>query len=189
MGTVTTNQFRKRLRIMLDGEPWVMVDNQFVKPGKGQAFNRVKIKNLLTGRVIDKTFKSGTALEEAEVTYKTVSYLYNDGTLWTFMDNKTYDQIEISKESLEGVENWLLDNMVCEIGFWNEKPISVTPPIFVNLKITYTEPAVRGDTSTNVMKDATLETGAKIKIPLFIAQGMKVKVDTRTGEYVERAKD
>ena len=189
MGTVATNQFRKRLRIMVDGEPYVMVENEFVKPGKGQAFNRVKLKNLLSGRVIDRTYKSGVTVEEADVSFKAMNYLYNDGTSWTFMDSKTYEQIDIPKDTLDGVENWLQDNMECEVSFWEGKPISVTPPIFVNLEITYTEPAVKGNTSTNVMKDASLETGAEIKVPLFIDQGMKIKVDTRSGEYVERAKD
>ena len=126
MGTVATNEFRKKLRIMVDGAPWIIVDNEFVKPGKGQAFNRVKIKNLLTGRVIDKTWKSGTTFEEADMAFKTMQYLYSDGSSWTFMDNKTFDQIDIPKESLGGVENWLLDNTDCEITFWEEKPISVT---------------------------------------------------------------
>ncbi|MFC1584099.1 elongation factor P [Fibrobacterota bacterium] len=189
MGTVATNEFRKRLRIMIDGEPYVIVDNEFVKPGKGQAFNRVKIKNLLTGKVIDRTYKSGTTVEEADMTFKSMQYLFNDGSLWTFMDPKTYDQIEVSKDVMEGVGQWLLDNTDCELAFWESKPISVTPPIFMNLEVTYTEPAVKGNTSTNVMKDATLETGAQVKVPLFIDQGMKVKIDTRTGEYVERAKE
>ena len=188
MGTVSTNQFRKRLRIMVDGEPWAIVDNEFVKPGKGQAFNRVKIKNMLTGKVIERTYKSGITVEEADVSFKTMQYLYNDGTNWSFMDNTTFEQIEIDKNTLDGVENWLLDNTDCELAFWEDRVISVTPPIFMNLEIKYTEPTVKGNTATNVTKDATLETGAIVKVPLFLEQGMKVKVDTRSGEYVERAK-
>ena len=188
MGMVSTNEFRKRLRIMVDDIPHMIVENEFVKPGKGQAFNRVKIKNLLTGRVIDRTYKSGTTAEEADVSFRSMSYLYNDGVNWSFMDVKTYDQIEIPRESLDDADKWLLDGTECEISFWKEKPISVTPPTFMVLEITYTEPAVKGNTANNVMKDATLQTGAEIKVPLFIDQGMKIKVDTRTGEYVERAK-
>jgi elongation factor P len=189
MGTVSTNQFRKRMRLLVDSEPYVIVENEFVKPGKGQAFNRVKLKNMLTGRVIDKTYKSGTSVEEAEVTFSTMQYLYNDGGNYAFMDTKNYEQVEIPKESLDGVDEFLLENTECEVSFWKGKPISVTPPIFMNLKITYTEPAVKGNTATNVTKEATLETGAKIQVPLFVEQGMKIKVDTRTGTYVERAKE
>lgn len=188
MGMVSTNEFRKRMKIMLDGQPCMIVENEFVKPGKGQAFNRVKLKNLLNGRQLEKTFKSGDTFEEAEVNYTNMQYLYTDGQNWTFMDTKSFEQVEINKENMDGAEKWLLENTECEIAFWGDKPLSVTPPIFMDLVITYTEPAVKGDTSNNVMKKATVETGAEIDIPLFIGEGMKVKVDTRTGEYVERAK-
>ena len=188
MGTVSTNEFRKRLKIMLDEQPCMIVENEFVKPGKGQAFNRVKLKNLLNGRQLERTFKSGDTFEEADINYTTMQFLYTDGSNWTFMDTKSYEQVEISKEAMEGAEKWLLENTECEIAFWGDKPISVTPPIFMDLVITYTEPAVKGDTANSVTKKATLETGAEINIPLFIDQGMKVKVDTRTGEYVERAR-
>lgn len=188
MGTVSTNEFRKRLRILVDGQPWMIVDNEFVKPGKGQAFNRVRIKNLLTNRVIERTFKSGDTVEEADISYTNMQFLYTDGQVYTFMDTKSYEQTEIPKDAMDGAEKWLLENTECEIAFWGEKPISVTPPIFMDLVITYTEPAVKGDTANNVTKKATVETGAEINIPLFIGEGMKVRVDTRTGEYVERAK-
>lgn len=188
MGVVSSNEFRKKLRLLIDGEPYIIIENEFVKPGKGQAFNRVKLKNLITGRMLDRTIKSGTTHETADVTHSTFSYLYNDGETWTFMDTKSYEQIEIAKVALDGAEQWLLDNTECEISFWNGRAISVTPPIFMELLITYTEPVVRGNTANNVTKDATLETGAVIKIPAFLETGMKVKVDTRTGEYVERAK-
>jgi elongation factor P len=188
MGTVSTNEFRKRLKIMLDNQPCMIVENEFVKPGKGQAFNRVRLKNLITGRQLEKTFKSGDSFEEADITNTTMQFLYTDGINYTFMDTKSYEQVEISKESMDGADKWLLENTECDISFWGDKPISVTPPVFMDLIITYTEPAVKGDTSNNVTKAATVQTGAVVQIPLFIGQGDKVKIDTRTGEYVERAK-
>ncbi len=188
MGTVSTNEFRKRLKIMLDNQPCMIVENEFVKPGKGQAFNRVRLKNLITGRQLEKTFKSGDSFQEADITNTTMQFLYTDGVNYTFMDTKSYEQVEISKENMDGAEKWLLENTECDISFWGDKPISVTPPVFMDLTITYTEPAVKGDTSNNVTKAATVETGAEVQIPLFIGQGDRVKIDTRTGEYVERAK-
>jgi elongation factor P len=188
MGTVSTNEFRKRLKIMLDDQPCMIVENEFVKPGKGQAFNRVRLKNLITGRQLEKTFKSGDSFQEADITNTTMQFLYTDGANYTFMDTKSFEQVEISKENMDGAEKWLLENTECDISFWGDRPISVTPPVFMDLAITYTEPAVKGDTSNNVTKAATVETGAEVQIPLFIAQGDRVKIDTRTGEYVERAK-
>lgn len=188
MGMVSTNEFRKRMKIMLDNQPCMIVENEFVKPGKGQAFNRVKLKNLITGRQLEKTFKSGDSFEEADILNTNMQFLYTDGVNYTFMDTKSYEQVEISKENMDGAEKWLLENTECEISFWGDRPISVTPPIFMDLSITYTEPAVKGDTSNNVTKKATVETGAEVDIPLFIGQGDRVKIDTRTGEYVERAK-
>src|SRR6185436_14961692 len=165
MGMVSTNEFRKRMKIMLDEQPCMIVENEFVKPGKGQAFNRVKLKNLLTGRQLERTFKSGDTFQEADIVYTTMQYLYTNGEGWTFMDTKTYEQTEIPKESMDGAEKWLLENTECEIAFWGEKPISVQPPIFMDLVITYTEPAVKGDTANSVMKKATVETGAEVDIP------------------------
>jgi elongation factor P len=188
MGTVSTNEFRKRLKIMLDGQPCMIVENEFVKPGKGQAFNRVRLKNLITGRQLEKTFKSGDSFEEADITMTNMQFLYTDGNNYTFMDIKTYEQVEITKESMDGAERWLLENTECEISFWGDRAISVIPPIFMELTVKYTEPAVKGDTANSVTKKATVETGAEVNIPLFIAQGDRVKIDTRTGEYVERAK-
>jgi elongation factor P len=166
----------------------MIVDNEFVKPGKGQAFNRVRLKNLITGRVLERTFKSGESIEEADISHATLQFLYTDGKVYTFMDTQSFEQVEIPLESMDGAEKWLLENTECEISYWGERPISVTPPIFMDLVITYTEPAVKGDTANSVTKKATVETGAEIDIPLVIGEGMKVRVDTRTGEYVERAK-
>lgn len=188
MGMVSTNEFRKRLKIMLDNQPCMIVENEFVKPGKGQAFNRVRLKNLITGRQLEKTFKSGDSFEEADITNTTMQFLYTDGVSYTFMDTKSFEQVEISKENMDGAEKWLLENTECDISFWGDRPISVTPPVFMDLAIIYTEPAVKGDTSNNVTKAAKVETGAEVQIPLFIGQGDRVKIDTRTGEYVERAK-
>lgn len=187
MGTVDTSQFRKKLKIIVDGQPWIIVENEFIKPGKGQAFNRVKLKNLLDGRVLERTFKSGDTVIEADVTMRRMQYLFNDGERFTFMDSETYEQIEVSLESLGDARQWLLENAEYEVSFWGDRVISVTPPTFMELVVTYTEPAVRGDTATSVTKKATLETGAVINVPLFIEQGMKLKIDTRTGEYLQRA--
>src|SRR3989338_3848811 len=184
MGMISTNEFRKRSRILRDGQPCMIVENEFVKPGKGQAFNRVRLKNLLNGRMLERTFKSGDSFEEADITYTNMQFLYTDGKGYTFMDTKSYEQFEIAKESMDGAERWLLENTECEIAFWGDKAISVTPPIFMDLSITYTQPAAKGDPANNVTKKATVQTGAEINVPLFIDQGMKVKVDTRTGEYV-----
>jgi elongation factor P len=187
MGSVDTGEFRKKLKIMFENQPWVIVENDFVKPGKGQAFNRTKIKNLITGRVLDKTFKSGETFEEADISTAQMQYLYNDGNNYAFMNTLNYEQIEIARESMDEAEKWILENAICEVSFWGEKVISVTPPTFVDLVVTYTEPAVRGDTSNNVTKKATLETGAEIDVPMFITNGMKLKIDTRTGEYLQRS--
>lgn len=187
MATVDTSQFRKKLKIIIDDQPWIIVENDFVKPGKGQAFNRIKVKNLITGRVLDRTYKSGETVELAEVTTAKMQYLFNDGDMYTFMDSETFEQVEIPKSSIEEESKWLLENTECEVSFWNGKVISMTPPIFMELEVTYTEPAVRGDTANNVTKKAILETGAEINVPVFIDIGMKLKIDTRTGEYLQRA--
>jgi elongation factor P len=188
MGTIGTSEFRKKLKIMLDGQPYMIVENQFVKPGKGQAFSRVRVKNLLTNRTIERTFKSGETVEEASVPQSEMTYLYNDGKVWTFMDKATMETHEIPKENLQGAEQWLLDNTDVDVTWYDGKAIEVIPPTFMDLLITNAPPGARGDTSGNVMRECTLETGAIVQIPLFIDEGMKIKVDTRTGEYVERAK-
>lgn len=188
MGTVSTNEFRKKLKIMQDGQPYMIIENQFVKPGKGQAFNRVKIKNLITGRVIERTFKSGESVEEAEVLYTETTYLYNDGALWYFMDKNSMETVEIPKDAMNNTEVWLLEGADVEVTWWDGKAIDVVPPTFVDLQVTDAPPGARGDSSGNVLRPATLETGAEVMIPLFIEQGEKIRVDTRSGEYVERAK-
>ena len=181
MGTVSTNEFRKKLKIMVDGQPYEIIENQFVKPGKGQAFNRVRIKNLVTGRTLERTWKSGDTVEEADVTFTEMTYLYNDGSTWYFLNNETQETEEISKEALNGCEVWLLDGATVEV-------TEVIPPTFVDLMIIDAPPAVQGNTSGNVMRECTVETGAKVMIPLFIENNTKIRVDTRDGSYLERAK-
>jgi elongation factor P len=187
MATYSTNEFRGGLKIMLDGDPCSIIENEFVKPGKGQAFNRVKIRNLKTGRVIERTFKSGESVEAADVVETDMQYLYNDGEFWHFMHPDTYEQLAAGESAVADAAKWLKEQDVCLETLWNGVPISVTPPNFVNLTISETDPGVRGDTSGGGGKPATLETGAVVRVPLFVNTGEVVKVDTRTGEYVGRA--
>jgi elongation factor P len=174
---------------MIDGDPCSIIENEFVKPGKGQAFNRVKIRNLKTGRVIDRTWKSGETVEAADVIDTEMQYLYNDGEFWHFMDPDTYEQLAAGEAAVADAVKWLKEQDVCQVTLWNGEPLSVTPPNFVELAVTETDPGVRGDTSGGGGKPATLETGAVVRVPLFIDIGEVLKVDTRTGEYVSRVKD
>ncbi len=189
MASYSTNEFKGGLKILLDGEPYTIVENEFVKPGKGQAFNRVKVRNLKTGRVIEKTFKSGESVEAADVFEKDMQYLYNDGEYWYFMDPETFEQVPAGKAAVEEAVKWLKEQDICAVTSWNGEPISVTPPNFVELKIVETDPGVRGDTSGGGGKPAKLETGAVVRVPLFVDEGEIIKVDTRSGEYVSRVKD
>ncbi len=189
MATYSTNEFKGGLKIMLDGDPCAIIENEFVKPGKGQAFNRVKIRNLKTGRVIERTFKSGETVEAADVMDTDMQFLYSDGEFWHFMHPETYEQVAAGAAAVGDAAKWLKEQDMCGITLWNGEPISVTPPNFVLLKVVETDPGVRGDTSGGGGKPATLETGAVVRVPLFIDIGEVVKVDTRTGEYVGRAKD
>jgi elongation factor P len=189
MATYSTNEFKGGLKIMLDGDPCSIIENEFVKPGKGQAFNRVKIRNLKTGRVIERTFKSGDSVEGADVMETDMQYLYNDGEFWHFMHPDTYEQVAADANAVADAIKWLKEQDRCMVTLWNGTPISVTPPNIVILTVTETDPGVRGDTSGGGGKPATLETGAVVRVPLFIDVGDVIKVDTRTGEYVGRAKD
>lgn len=189
MATVNTSEFRNGLKIMIDGDPYTIVENEIVKPGKGQAFNRVKIRNLKSGRVIDRTYKSGESVEKADVMDTSMQYLYNDGDFWHFMDQTTFEQIAAGPAAVGDAQKWLKEQDVCEVTLWNGEPISVTPPNFVELKVAETDPGVRGDTSGGGGKPATLETGAVVRVPLFIDIDEVIKVDTRSGEYVSRVKD
>jgi elongation factor P len=187
MASYSTNEFRGGLKIILDGDPYTIVENEFVKPGKGQAFNRVRVRNLKTGRVVDKTFKSGESVEAADVVEQEMQFLYSDGEFWHFMLPDTFEQFAADQRSVADAEQWLKESDLCQVTLWNGSPLSVAPPNFVELKIVETDPGVRGDTAQGGVKPARLETGAVVRVPLFVEQGEVVRVDTRKGEYVSRA--
>ena len=189
MATYSTNEFKSGLKIMLDGDPYTIVENEFVKPGKGQAFSRVKIRNLKTGRVIDRTFKSGESVESADVHETEMQYLYSDGEFWHFMDPASFEQLAADQAAVGDAAKWLKEQDSCQVTLYNGEPLSVMPPNFVVLRVTETDPGLRGDTSSGGGKPATLETGAVVRVPLFLDEGELIKVDTRTGEYVSRAKE
>jgi len=189
MASYSTSEFKNGLKIIIDGDPYNIVENETVKPGKGQAFNRIKVRNMKTGRVIERTYKSGESVEAADVMETAMQYLYNDGSEWHFMDSQSFEQFAIGKEIVDVAYKWLKEQDICVITLWNGSPISVDPPNFVVLEITQTDPGVRGDTSGGGNKPATLSTGAVVRVPLFINEGELIKVDTRTGDYVSRVKE
>jgi elongation factor P len=188
MSSYSTSEIRSGMKVILDGDPFAIVDNEFVKPGKGQAFNRIKIRNLKTGRTIERTFKSGDMLEAADVMDMEMQYLYNDGTFWHFMVPENFEQYQTDKNVIGDSAVWLKDGMVCIITLWNNVPLVVTPPMHVELLVIETDPGLRGDTATGGQKPAKLETGAVVRVPLFINEGETIRVDTRTGEYLSRGK-
>jgi elongation factor P len=187
MATYSTNEFRSGLKIILDSDPYTIVENEFVKPGKGQAFSRVRVRNLKTGRVVDKTFKSGESVEAADVVEQNMQYLYTDGEFWHFMLPDTFEQFGADENAVADAKQWLKEQDLCVVMLWNGVPLVVTPPNFVELKIVETDPGVRGDTAQGGVKPAKLETGAVVRVPLFVEEGETIKVDTRSGEYVSRA--
>ncbi len=187
MASFSTNEFKSGLKVMLDGDPYSIIENECVKPGKGQAFNRVKLRNLKSGRVIERTFKSGDSLEGADIVDMDMQYLYSDGEYFHFMVHETSEQYEASKEAMGDATKWLKGQEDCIVTLYNNVPLVITPPNFVILAVTETDPGLRGDTSGGGGKPATLETGAVIRVPLFISIGDMLKVDTRTGEYLSRA--
>ena len=189
MATYTTNQFKGGLKLMLDGDPYSIVENEFVKPGKGQAFNRVKLRNLKTGKTLDRTFKSGESVEAADVLETELQYLYSDGEYWYFMDTETFDQVAANKAAMGDADKWIKEQDICNVTLWNGEPLQVDPPSFVELKVIETDPGVRGDTSSGGSKPATVETGAVVRVPLFLEEGETIKIDTRKSEYVGRVKD
>jgi elongation factor P len=188
MANYSTNEFKSGLKIMLDGAPCSIIENEFVKPGKGQAFNRVKIRNLKTGRVIEKTFKSGDSVPAADVVEVEMQYLYQDADLWHLMVPDTFEQYSADANAMIEAKKWLKEQDMCTVTLWDDVPLSIAPPNFVELKIIETDPGVRGDTTSGGSKPATLETGTVIKVPLFVQQDEVIKVDTRTSEYVSRVK-
>lgn len=189
MATYNTNEFRSGLKLMIDGDPYTIVENEFVKPGKGQAFNRARVRNLKTGRTVEKTWKSGESVEAADVMDRDMEYLYSDGEFWHFMvTDGSFEQFAAPESAMVDAQKWLKGNEVCLVTLWNDAPLTVTPPNFVELQITETDPGVKGDTASGGTKPATLETGAVIKVPLYMDENEIVKIDTRNGEYVSRVK-
>lgn len=181
-----TSDIRKGLKVLLDGNPYNVVEFQFIKPGKGAAFTRTKFKNLLTGAVIERNIRSGEKLEPANVEERSMQYLYKEADDLVFMDEKSFEQVSVAASMIGESADLMKDNMPCQVLFFNERPVDVSLPTFVVLEVTASEPGVRGDTSGNVTKSATLETGATVAVPLFINIGDMLKIDTRTHEYVER---
>ena len=189
MANYSTNEFKSGLKVMHDGNPCSIMENEYVKPGKGQAFNRVKLRNLKSGKVLEKTFRSGESLEAADIMEVEMEYLYNDGEMWHFMNPENFEQIAADKTAMGDAAKWLKDdsNEKCTIMLFNGVPLNVNAPNFVILKIVETDPGVKGDTAGTGGKPATLETGAVVRVPLFVQQEESIRVDTRTGDYLERA--
>jgi elongation factor P len=186
MATYDTSDIRKGLKVMMDGSPWTVVEFQFVKPGKGAAFTRTKFKNLLTGNVIERNIRSGEKMESADVEVKNMQYLYKDGEAFAFMDTSTYDQVSIPAETIGDDHLFMPEQIVVDVLFFQGRAVGVTLPNFIEQKILETEPGFRGDTATGVTKPARIATGATINVPLFINEGDTIKIDTRTGQYLER---
>jgi len=188
MASYSTNDFRSGLKAMLDGDPCAVLENEYVKPGKGQAFNRVKLRNLKSGRVWERTFKSGESLEAADVMDIDMEYLYTDGEFWHFMlTDGSFEQHAADEKAVGETIKWLKEQDVYTVTLYNGEPLNVSPPNFVELEVTETDPGLKGNTAEGGSKPATLTTGAVVKVPLFVNIGDKLKVDTRTGEYVSRA--
>lgn len=189
MANYSTNEFKSGLKVMIDNDPCSIIENEYVKPGKGQAFNRVRYRNLKTGRVLEKTFKSGDSLPGADVAEMEMQYLYNDGEFWHFMAPDTFEQHAATAATVGEAKQWLKEQDSCTVIMWNGNPLSVSAPNFVTLKVTQTDPGIKGDTVSGANKPATLETGAVVRVPLFVDNGDLIKVDTRTNEYVSRVKE
>lgn len=189
MASVSTNEVKVGMKVEVDREPYLIINNEFVKPGKGQAFNRIKMKNMINGRVVEKTYKSGDKLDLADIEESSVRFLYKEPDGAVFMDEKTFDQTTISNDLIGQNAQWLMEEVIYHVIFYKGAPIELAPPTFMEMKVVETSPGVRGDTSGRVLKPAVTETGAKIQIPIFIEEGEKIKVDTRTCEYVSRAND
>ncbi len=186
MATYNTSQFKKGLRVQIEGEPYLMVEMNFVKPGKGNALYKCKLRNLIRGSMLDRTYKGGDTLESADVEDITTQFLYRQGDTFVFMDDKSFEQYELTAEQVDDAWMYLKDGMPCTMTLYNGIPITMAPPNHVELKIVECAPGTKGDTATNVTKPAKVETGAEITVPGFIKEGNVIKVDTRTGEYVER---
>ena len=186
MATTDTSQFKNGLKLELDGQPFTITYFEHVKAGKGGAFVRTKIKNLLNGRTVERTFRSGEKAELADIAEKSMQYLYNDGESMIFMDQDTYDQIPIPPDVIGDQEKFMMEEMIVDVLFWKGNPVNVDLPNYIESKVVQSDPAVKGDTSSGAVKPATLECGATLDVPLFIKEGDTLRVDTRTGEYAER---
>lgn len=187
MANVSSGQFKNGMKVMIEGDPCNMVEVEFVKPGKGQAFTRARLRNLLTGRIWDRTFKSNESAETADVMDRDMEYLYSDGEMWHFMEPTTFEQYAADQNAVADTAKWLKEGDKVMVTLWNDNPIGVTPPNFVELEVTETDPGVKGDTANGGSKPATLSSGAVVRVPLFINTGEVLKIDTRSGEYVSRA--
>jgi len=188
MTMYNTSEFKSGLKLMIDGDPFSILENDHVKPGKGQAFHRVRLRNLKTGRILERTYKSGDSVEGADVMEVSLQYLYNDGEMWHFMHPDTFEQYIADEKAMSDAAQWIKSEEECVVTLWNGVPLTVAAPNFVALKITQTDPGLRGDTATGGSKPATLETGAVVKVPLFVEEGEIIRIDTRTGAYMSRVK-
>jgi elongation factor P len=187
MPQVSTNEFRSGMKVEIEGQPYTIISNEFVKPGKGQSFNRVRIKHLLTSRVIERTFKSGDKVDVADVVESTMRLLYKEGDQVVFMDDNNFEQIHVPLKNIGDTAQWLVEDLLYGIIFYKGVPVTVEPPTFMEMKIIETAPGDRGNTASGrVLKPAITQSGAKIQIPIFVSEGEIVKIDTRTGEYVSR---
>lgn len=190
MATYSTSEFKNGIKILVDGQPFQMVYFQFVKPGKGTAFTRTKLKNLINGSVIERTYRSGEKVEVADCEEVTMQYMYPDGDMYNFMNMETYDQLAVPETVMEYEVKWLLEGMEVAVMMYNSRPVGITLPTFVDAEITYTEPGIKGNTATGASKPATVCNGAVVQVPLFIEQGEVIKCDTREGgKYMSRAKE
>ena len=189
MASYNTSQFRKGLKVQMDGDPYLMIECNFVKPGKGQALYKCKLRNLVRNTVLDRTYKSGDSIEAADIQEIDAQYLYRQADTFVFMDNQSYEQYELSKEQVDDGWRYLKEGMVCSMLLFDNNPIGVTPPNHVVLKVEYCEPGAKGNTATNVTKPCTVETGTEFDCPSFVNMGDLIKIDTRTGAYIERVKE
>ena len=189
MPSYNTSELRKGLKVQIDGDPYLLVECNFVKPGKGQALYKCRLKHLIRGTTLDRTYKSGDSLDAADVEEIEAQFLYRQQDNFVFMDNTSYEQYELTKDQLDDAWKYLKEGMICSMVLFNDSPITCTPPNHVNLKVTYCEPAVRGNTATNLTKPVQVETGAEFICPAFVDMGDVLRIDTRTGEYIERVKE
>jgi len=189
VASYSTSDFRKGLKVQIEGDPYLMIECNFVKPGKGQALYKCKLRNLIRGTVLDRTYKSGDALEAADIEEVAVQYLYRQGDQFIFMNNESYEQYELTVAQVDDAWKYLKEGMGCSMILFNENPLSLTPPNHVVLKVEYCEPGAKGNTASNVTKPVKVETGAEILCPSFVEIGEMIRVDTRTGEYIERVKE